>query len=154
MGVVLGAQHQASPHQPAEEIEESGRPVQLHERRGFFTDRIVTDTPSLFVSGNVVAVQLGLETICLRDQVLFHRLSREKPFEKDELVLIPILPLDPLEIARRHCPLHGFTDRPGARNNHVCSFSPSVGSDRPSASGRTECRSLDHFHAGRRFEIE
>src|SRR5947208_7422323 len=88
MGVVLGAQHQASPHQPAEEIEESGRPVQLHERRGFFTDSMVTDTPSLFVSGNVVAVQLGLETICLRDQVLFHRLSREKPFEKDELVLI------------------------------------------------------------------
>src|SRR2546428_10573489 len=98
MGVVLGAQHQASLHQPAEEIEESGRPVQLHERRGFLTDRIVTDTPSLFVYGNVAAVQLGLETICLRYQGRFHPLSREAPFEKDELVLITILPLDTPEI--------------------------------------------------------
>jgi hypothetical protein len=47
---------------------------------------------------NIAAMHLGAEPLDFREEVMFNRLGRQKPFEEDAFVLLPIRAVRVLEI--------------------------------------------------------
>ena len=103
MGVVLGAEAELGPHQSAQEIDEGLGSIEIEKARGLLHHRVVAHAPALFVAGNVVAIQFALYPLRLRNEMLFHHRPREKLWNKQELVLVPIFTRDSIEIQLFDC---------------------------------------------------
>src|SRR5690349_19167398 len=98
MRIVLKTEHQLGFGQPTQERQEDRRAIQVKKERRLFLHRIIADAASLLVTGNVIAIQLSLDVLRLRNQGGFNELARQKLWNDQELVLIPIVPMQSINI--------------------------------------------------------
>src|SRR5262245_39971360 len=90
MRIRFWAGHHRHPYQSTNEIDKRRGAIQVKENRCLFRQRIVADTSSLFVFRDVVAMDLGPQLLDVREEVMFNYLRRQKLFEEDAFVLLPI----------------------------------------------------------------
>jgi hypothetical protein len=96
--VIIGAGYDGVAYEAADEIDEGWRTIQFEEDRGFFRQRVIADTPPLFVLRNIVAMDIGSELLDLREEVVLNHLGWEKTLQEDAFGLIPIGAICPLEV--------------------------------------------------------
>ena len=98
MGVVFGAQTELGLDQAAQQPDEGLGSIEIEKTRGLLHHRVVTHAPALFVAWYIVAIQIALHTLRLRDEMFFHHRPGKELRNKQELVLVPILTGKPIEI--------------------------------------------------------
>src|SRR2546430_12911526 len=98
MRVIVWAGHHGHPHQPTDEIDKRWGAIQVEENRRLFRQGVVADTPPLLVFRNVVAMNLSAELLDVREEVMFNYLGRQKLFQVDTFVLLPIRAVRMLKI--------------------------------------------------------
>jgi hypothetical protein len=123
MGVVLWAEAELGLHQSAQEIDEGLGSIEIEKARSLLHYRVVTHTPALFVAGNVVAIQFALYPLRLRHEMLLYHRPREKLWNIQELVLVPIFTRDSIEIQLFDCLIDPVNEGTNERLIHGLTFS-------------------------------